>query len=87
VRHRALLLERSPTTYMPDLRAPLLVILGANDPRVVEAESRGVVETLRAAGKQVEYLVFADEGHDVIKYENKVRCYTAITDFCKQHLT
>ena len=85
-RDRAFLIERSPNTYMQDLTAPLLVIQGANDPRVVEAESRGVVESLRAAGKAVEYLVFADEGHDVIKYENKVRCYNAITDFMKRHL-
>jgi pimeloyl-ACP methyl ester carboxylesterase len=85
-RDRAALLERSPKTYMQDLRAPMLVIQGANDPRVVEAESHDVVETLRAAGKDVDYLVFADEGHDVIKYENKVRCYTAITEFCRKHL-
>ena len=86
-RDRDLLIERSPKTYLQDLTAPLLVIQGANDPRVVEAESRQVVESLRAAGKDVEYLVFADEGHDVIKYENKVRCYTAITEFFRRHLT
>jgi dipeptidyl aminopeptidase/acylaminoacyl peptidase len=53
---------------------------------VIEAESRDVVESLRAAGKDVEYIVFENEGHDVIKYENKVRCYNAITDFFKKHL-
>ncbi len=86
-RDRDLLIERSPKTYLQDLTAPLLVIQGANDPRVVETESRQVVENLRAAGKDVEYLVFADEGHDVIKYENKVRCYTTITEFFRRHLT
>lgn len=78
--------ERSPKTYMNDLEAPMLVIQGANDPRVVEQESRDVVESLRAAGKQVDYLMFENEGHDVIKYENKVRCYNTITDFFKEHL-
>ncbi|HEX8598137.1 MAG TPA: prolyl oligopeptidase family serine peptidase [Chloroflexia bacterium] len=86
VKDREFLLERSPKTYMNDLAAPMLVIQGANDPRVIEAESRDVVESLRAAGKDVEYLVFENEGHDVIKYENKVRCYNAITDFFKKHL-
>ncbi|MDQ3928529.1 MAG: prolyl oligopeptidase family serine peptidase [Chloroflexota bacterium] len=86
VKDRDFLLERSPKTYMNDLSAPMLVIQGANDPRVIEAESRDVVESLRAAGKEVEYLVFENEGHDVIKYENKVRCYNAITDFFKKHL-
>lgn len=86
VKDRDFLIERSPKTYMHDLSAPMLVIQGANDPRVIEAESRDVVESLRAAGKDVEYIVFENEGHDVIKYENKVRCYNAITDFFKKHL-
>lgn len=83
---RDFLIERSPKTYMSHLTAPMLVIQGANDPRVIEAESRDVVDSLRAEGKQVEYIVFENEGHDVIKYENKVRCYNAITDFFKEHL-
>jgi dipeptidyl aminopeptidase/acylaminoacyl peptidase len=62
------------------------VIQGQNDPRVIERESRDVVEQLRAKGKEVDYLVFANEGHDVLKYENRVRCYNAITDFFKKHL-
>jgi dipeptidyl aminopeptidase/acylaminoacyl peptidase len=49
-------------------------------------ESRQLVEELRAQGKQVDYLMFEDEGHDILKHENKVRCYNAITDFFKQHL-
>jgi dipeptidyl aminopeptidase/acylaminoacyl peptidase len=53
---------------------------------VREVESRDLVENLRAEGKQVDYLVFENEGHDVIKFENKVRCYNAITDFFKGHL-
>jgi pimeloyl-ACP methyl ester carboxylesterase len=83
---RAFLVERSPSTYIHNVTCPLLIIQGKNDPRVIEPESRDVVESLRAAGKQVEYLVFENEGHDVLKYENKVRCYNTITDFFKQHL-
>jgi dienelactone hydrolase len=83
---RDFLLERSPRTYMRQLQAPMLVIQGKNDPRVVERESRDVVEQLRAAGKTVDYLMFEDEGHDVLKYENRVRCYNAITDFFSKHL-
>jgi dipeptidyl aminopeptidase/acylaminoacyl peptidase len=86
VKDRDFLMERSPSTYMNDLKAPMLVIQGANDPRVIEAESRLVVESLREGGKEVEYIVFENEGHDVIKFENKVRCYNAITDFFKKHL-
>jgi pimeloyl-ACP methyl ester carboxylesterase len=85
-RDREFLLERAPRTYMQQIRCPLLVIQGKNDPRVVERESRDVVEQLQAAGKQVDYLVFEDEGHDVLKYANRVTCYTGIAEFFKEHL-
>ena len=84
---RDFLIERSPQHYIEDIRCPLLVIQGQNDPRVIERESRDVVERLRGLGKEVEYLMFADEGHDVLKYENRVTCYNTITDFFLKHLS
>ncbi len=45
-----------------------------------------MVEYLRKVGKEVEYKVFENEGHDVLKYENKVTCYNLITEFFKKHL-
>jgi len=83
---RDFLLERSPRTYMEQLACPMLVIQGKNDPRVVERESRDVVEQLRSKGKEVEYLMFENEGHDVLKYENRVTCYNAITEFFEKYL-
>ena len=83
---QALLNERSPRTHIGNVTCPMLVIQGQNDPRVVEQESRDVVEQLQARGKSAEYLLFADEGHDVIKFANKVTCYNTITDFFKTHL-
>jgi pimeloyl-ACP methyl ester carboxylesterase len=83
---RDFLLERSPSTHIDHVACPLLIIQGKNDPRVIEPESRDVVERLRSLGKQVEYLVFENEGHDVLKFENKVRCYNAITKFFREHL-
>lgn len=83
---RDLLVERSPRSYIDAIECPLLVIQGKNDPRIVERESRDVVEHLQAQGKEVEYLMFPDEGHDVLKYENRVTCYNAIADFFREHL-
>lgn len=83
---RDFLAERSPRTYIENIACPLLVIQGKNDPRVVEAESRDLVEHLRELGKDVEYLLFENEGHDVLKLENRIRCYNAITDFFVKHL-
>ena len=80
------LVEMSPSAYMHQIECPLLVIQGKNDPRVVVHESRDVVDGLRAAGKDVEFLVFENEGHDVLKFENRVTCYNAITDYFKKHL-
>ena len=83
---KELLTERSPSTYLHQLACPMLVIQGANDPRVVEQESHDLVETLRQQGKQIDYLVFHDEGHDVLKFQNKVMCYQQITEFLVKHL-
>jgi pimeloyl-ACP methyl ester carboxylesterase len=83
---RNLLIERSPRTYLDNLGCPMLVIQGKNDPRVVERESSDLVADLRSKGKAIEYLLFENEGHDVLKYENRVTCYNAITDFFKKYL-
>lgn len=85
-RDRDFFVERSPRTYAGEISCPLLVIQGRNDPRVVESESADLVEELRAAGRDVDYLVFGDEGHDVLKLENRVRCYEAIAGFFSRHL-
>jgi dienelactone hydrolase len=85
-RDKDFLIERSPKTHMDSLACPMLVIQGKNDPRVVEQESADLVEAMRAQGKDVDYLMFEDEGHDVLKLPNKVRCYEAIVDFFKAHL-
>jgi dipeptidyl aminopeptidase/acylaminoacyl peptidase len=83
---RANLVERSPKTHLHKMAAPMLVIQGRNDPRVVAAESEDLVRELKSQGKDLELLIFEDEGHDVLKYENRVACYNAIVDFFAKHL-
>ena len=83
---RALLVERSPKTHLQNMSAPMLVIQGRNDPRVVAKESEDLVRELKEKGKDIELLIFEDEGHDVLKYENRVTCYNAIADFFAKHL-
>jgi acetyl esterase/lipase len=85
-RDREFLLERSPFTYIDNVKCPMLMIQGRNDPRVVERETADVVERLRSRGVPVDYLVFEDEGHDVIKFKNRVTCYNRIMSFFTQHL-
>jgi esterase/lipase len=83
---RADLLQRSPKTHLNNMAAPMLVIQGRNDPRVVAAESEDLVRELKSQGKDIALLIFEDEGHDVLKYENRVKCYNAIADFFEKHL-
>jgi len=79
-------MDRSPRTYLENLSCPMLVIQGRNDPRVVARESEDLVEALKEQGKDIQLLIFEDEGHDVLKYENRVTCYNAITDFFSKYL-
>jgi dipeptidyl aminopeptidase/acylaminoacyl peptidase len=78
--------ERSPKTYIDQITFPMLVIQGRNDPRVVAEESEDLVQHLQEIGKDVEMLLFEDEGHGVEKFKNKVTCYNRITDFFKDTL-
>ena len=83
---KAFLIDRSPKTHLHQMTCPMLVIQGRNDPRVVAKESEDLVSELRKKGKKIELLVFEDEGHDVLKYNNRVTCYNAITDFFAKYL-
>ena len=84
---REQLVERSPVTHLDNVRCPLLVIQGTNDPRVPQEESDQVVERLRANGQRVEYLVIADEGHGFTKRANADLAYARIVDFLTAELT
>jgi dipeptidyl aminopeptidase/acylaminoacyl peptidase len=82
-----LLRERSPLTYIENVKTPLLVIQGATDPRVVKSESDQLVDTLRSLGREVEYVVFDDEGHGFTKRPNEVRAMKLSAEFLERHLT
>lgn len=78
--------DRSPITYLDQIRADLLIVQGANDPRVNKAESDQMVESLRAKGRAVEYLVFDDEGHGFTRRSNELRSLEAAGRFLVDHL-
>jgi dipeptidyl aminopeptidase/acylaminoacyl peptidase len=78
--------ERSPITYVDDVQAPLLVLQGANDPRVVKPEADQMVERLRGLGRTVEYVVFEDEGHGFTRVANELRAYRLTADWLTARL-
>jgi len=76
----------SPLFHASNIRRPLIVLQGANDPRVLKVESDEMVEAVRKNGVPVEYVVFPDEGHGFLKKENEMRGYRAILEFLDAHL-
>jgi dipeptidyl aminopeptidase/acylaminoacyl peptidase len=78
--------SRSPLFAADRIRIPLLIAQGANDPRVKQAESEQIVAALKATGKEVEYLLYPDEGHGFARPENRLSFYAAAEAFLARHL-
>jgi len=81
VANKALYRDRSPIHFLDRVRAPLLVLQGANDTNVPRAESDALVETLRKRGVAVEYVVYPNEGHEFSHRENRVDSIGRSVDF------
>ncbi|OBI97369.1 peptidase S9 [Mycobacterium alsense] len=76
------LLERlSPLRRVDALVAPLLVVHGAHDTNVPVGESEQIVEALQRAGREVRYLLFADDGHEIVRRENHAALAGAMTEW------
>ncbi len=80
------MIARSPLFKADRIKAPLLVIHGANDPRVKQSEADQIVTALRDRGKPVEYLVAPDEGHGFNAARNRMAMAAAIEQFLAKHL-
>src|SRR5687767_1956070 len=83
---KAQLLRQSPLTAAAKIKTPLLVIQGANDPRVTKRESDQIVIALRDRGFPVEYMVAPDEGHGFARPVNNMAMFAAAEKFLAKHL-
>jgi dipeptidyl aminopeptidase/acylaminoacyl peptidase len=83
---RDFLVEASPMTHVDDIRAPLMLIHGANDPRVPVGEARQLHETLVARGVQSELLIYEDEGHGLAKRANRLDALPRMLAFLRKNL-
>ncbi|WP_128894987.1 S9 family peptidase [Longirhabdus pacifica] len=81
-----LLMEFSPHTYVDGMTKPMMIIQGANDPRVVKAESDQIVQQLKDKGREVKYIVMEDEGHGFSKKKNEIKVYREILKFFNSFL-
>jgi dipeptidyl aminopeptidase/acylaminoacyl peptidase len=80
------LAENSPAFHVDNIRCPLFVVQGANDPRVNIDESDQIVKSLRNRGIDVPYMVKYDEGHGFQNEENRFEFYKALLGFLGKHL-
>jgi len=80
------LISRSPVTYADNIRTPLFITQGENDPRVPRSESDQIVDRLRDRDVEVQYLVFPDEGHGFTKTGNQVKATSEAADFLLAHM-
>jgi dipeptidyl aminopeptidase/acylaminoacyl peptidase len=78
--------ETSPLFHADKIKKPLIVLQGANDPRVIKPESDDIVAAVKKNGVPVEYVVFDNEGHGFTKRANEIKGYEAIRTFLDQHL-
>lgn len=76
----------SPLFHAKKITKPLLVIQGANDPRVLQVESDEIVQAVRSNGVPVEYIIFPDEGHGFRKRENRITASDAFVEFLNKYL-
>lgn len=76
----------SPVFFGHKVTSPVLVVQGANDPRVLKIESDEMVEAIRAGGTYVDYLVFDDEGHGFSKKDNRIAASNKFVSFLDSYL-
>ena len=76
----------SPLFHADKIVKPLIVLQGANDPRVIKPESDEIVESIKKRNGVVEYVLFDNEGHGFTKKANEIRAYKAILDFLDRYL-
>jgi dipeptidyl aminopeptidase/acylaminoacyl peptidase len=86
VKDRDFLVSISPITKVDAIKAPLLVIQGANDPRVPAIQTEALVKTLRDRGREVDYLRYEDEGHSLAKTKNRADAYPKVVAFFQRQM-
>ena len=78
--------SRSPLFKVDQIKIPMLIAQGANDPRVKQAEAEQIVAAMEEKGIDHEYMLFPDEGHGFAKPENRLKFYAAAEKFLAKHL-
>jgi dipeptidyl aminopeptidase/acylaminoacyl peptidase len=85
-KNKALYEDRSPINFVDQIKAPLYLLAGGNDPRCPKTEAQQVVDAIKKRGGVVEYKVYENEGHGFARVENQIDAYKRVADFLKAHV-
>src|SRR5580704_8451867 len=85
-KNKALFHDRSPIFFVDQIKAPLFLLAGGNDPRCPEEESQQVIDAIKKRGGVVEFKIYENEGHGFAKVENQIDAYKRVADFLKAHV-
>ncbi len=77
--------ERSPINFVDQIKAPLLLLAGGNDPRCPHTEAEQVASAVKKHGGVAELKVYENEGHGFAKIENQIDAYTRVVNFLKKY--
>jgi dipeptidyl aminopeptidase/acylaminoacyl peptidase len=82
-KNKELFQDRSPIFFVDQIKAPLLLLAGGNDPRCPQEEAQQVVDAVKKRGGVAEYKVYENEGHGFARVENQIDAYQRVSDFLK----
>ena len=85
-KNKALYEDRSPINFVDQIKAPLYLLAGGNDPRCPKSEAQQVMDAVKKRGGVVEYKVYENEGHGFARVENQIDAYKRVADFLKAHV-
>jgi dipeptidyl aminopeptidase/acylaminoacyl peptidase len=86
VKNKALYEDRSPINFVDQIKAPLYLLAGGNDPRCPKSEAQQVMDAVKKRGGVVEYKVYENEGHGFARVENQIDAYKRVADFLRAHV-
>ena len=84
--NKELFRDRSPIFFVDQIKAPLLLLAGGNDPRCPKEEAQQVVDAVKKRGGIAEYKVYENEGHGFARVDNLIDAYRRVSDFLKAHV-
>jgi dipeptidyl aminopeptidase/acylaminoacyl peptidase len=85
-KNKELLRDRSPIFFVDQIKAPLLLLAGGNDPRCPKSEAQQVVDAIKKRGGVVDYKVYENEGHGFSRVDNQIDAFKRVSDFLTAHV-